>query len=180
MQRQLSTILHMDKYEANLSALKLKKSEIIKNYGPVTICSKNCVANYCGICAVETCDGPRTSLNLQCNNPDFEFCRKRYEMFKKEFNSSEDNENLDENDELSLSNNRNKKEYIERKEAQKVLADDYAYNAAQLLDDIPAADLVEIVRCKNCSLKKHRTDTTVVCNHFKVLMPTEGYCCFGK
>ena len=173
-------LLHMDEYEANLTALKLKKSEIIKNYGSLTICSNNCVANYCGICAVETCDGIITSLNIQRNNPDFEFCRKRYEMFKKEINSFDDNENLNESDELSLSDNRIKKEYIERKEAQKVLADDYAYNAAQLLDDIPAADVVEIVRCKNCSLKKHRTDTTVLCNHIKVLMPTEGYCCFGK
>ncbi|MDY3303154.1 MAG: hypothetical protein SOW78_02585 [Clostridia bacterium] len=37
------------------------------------------------------------------------------------------------------------KEYIEREEAKKVLADDYAYNAAKLLDTVPTAD-VQVVR----------------------------------
>lgn len=36
------------------------------------------------------------------------------------------------------------KEYIERKAAQKVLADDYAYNAAKLLDTVPTADVQEV------------------------------------
>ena len=42
------------------------------------------------------------------------------------------------------------KEYIEREAAKKVLADDYAYAAAKLLDTVPAADVQEIVRCKDC------------------------------
>lgn len=36
------------------------------------------------------------------------------------------------------------KEYIERETAKKVLADDYAYNAAKLLDIVPAADVQEV------------------------------------
>ena len=42
------------------------------------------------------------------------------------------------------------KEYIEREAAKKVLADDYAYAAAKLLDTVPTADVQEIVRCKDC------------------------------
>lgn len=36
------------------------------------------------------------------------------------------------------------KEYIEREEAKKVLADDYAYNAAKLIDTVPTADVQEV------------------------------------
>ena len=36
------------------------------------------------------------------------------------------------------------KEYIEREAAQKVLADHYAYNAAELLDTVPIADVQEV------------------------------------
>ena len=36
------------------------------------------------------------------------------------------------------------KEYIERGAAKKVLADDYAYAAAKLLDTVPAADVQEV------------------------------------
>lgn len=52
------------------------------------------------------------------------------------------------------------KEYIERELAQKVLADDYAYNAAKLLDTVSTADVQEVrhgewIKSKNerkCSL----------------------------
>jgi hypothetical protein len=47
-----------------------------------------------------------------------------------------------------------KKEYIEREEAKKVLADDYAYAAAKLLDTVPTTDVQEVVRCKDCILRK--------------------------
>ena len=41
------------------------------------------------------------------------------------------------------------KEYIEREAAKKVLADDYAYNAAKLLDEVPKADVQEVRHGKN-------------------------------
>ena len=52
------------------------------------------------------------------------------------------------------------KEYIERAAAKKVLADDYAYAAAKLLDTVPTADVQEVrhgdwIKSKNerkCSL----------------------------
>ena len=45
------------------------------------------------------------------------------------------------------------KEYIEREKAKQRLVHDYAYAAANILDEIPAADVVQVVRCKDC---KHR------------------------
>ena len=36
------------------------------------------------------------------------------------------------------------KEYIEREAAKKILADDYAYAAAKLLDTVPTADVQEV------------------------------------
>lgn len=42
------------------------------------------------------------------------------------------------------------KEYIEHEAAKKVLADDYAYNAAKLLDEVPKANVQDVVRCSNC------------------------------
>lgn len=44
-------------------------------------------------------------------------------------------------------------EYIERERAKAYLIGDYAYAAAKVLDEVPAADVVEVVRCKDC---KHR------------------------
>lgn len=42
------------------------------------------------------------------------------------------------------------KEYIEREAAKEYLAWSYAYSAAKLLDKVPAADVVEVVRCGQC------------------------------
>ena len=41
------------------------------------------------------------------------------------------------------------KEYIERAAAKKVLADDYAYAAAKLLDTVPTEDVQEVRHGKN-------------------------------
>lgn len=49
------------------------------------------------------------------------------------------------------------KEYIEREAAQKVLADDYAYNAAKLIDTVPIADVQEVRHGKNLT-KAHPVD----------------------
>lgn len=54
------------------------------------------------------------------------------------------------------------KEYIEREAAQKVLADDYAYNAAKLLDTVPIADVQEVVRCKDCIFGKYDDDLNMI------------------
>lgn len=41
-------------------------------------------------------------------------------------------------------------EYIDREKAKRLLHIEYAYAAEQLLDEIPAADVVPVVRCKDC------------------------------
>ncbi len=46
-------------------------------------------------------------------------------------------------------------EYIERETAKKILADDYAYAAAKLLDIVPTADVAEVkhgkwIKDRNC------------------------------
>ena len=79
------------------------------------------------------------------------------------------------------------KEYIERELAQKILADDYAYYAAKLLDTVPTADVQEVryahweyffdieemARCSNCYevLKKGRA--SCYCPHCGAKMDKE-------
>lgn len=41
-------------------------------------------------------------------------------------------------------------EYIDREKAKCLLHIEYAYAAEQLLDEIPAADVAPVVRCKDC------------------------------
>lgn len=41
-------------------------------------------------------------------------------------------------------------EYINREKAKRLLYIEYAYAAEQLLDEIPAADVAPVVRCKDC------------------------------
>ena len=59
------------------------------------------------------------------------------------------------------------KEYIELEVAKKVLADDYAYAAAKLLDTVPTADVQEVVRCKDCIFGKYDDDLNMIlCKRF--------------
>lgn len=41
-------------------------------------------------------------------------------------------------------------EYIDREKAKRLLHIEYAYAAEQLLDEIPAADVAPVVRCRDC------------------------------
>jgi hypothetical protein len=41
-------------------------------------------------------------------------------------------------------------EYINREKAKAYLIGDYAYAAAKVIDEVLSADVVEVVRCKNC------------------------------
>lgn len=46
-------------------------------------------------------------------------------------------------------------DYIRREDALKALYNDYAYAAMDVIKRLPAADVAEVVRCKDC---KHRTE----------------------
>ncbi len=52
-------------------------------------------------------------------------------------------------------------EYIDREKAKQLLHIEYAYAAEQLLDEVPAADVVEVVRCKDC--KHYRNHPNGLC-----------------
>lgn len=67
-------------------------------------------------------------------------------------------------------------EYIEREKAKSLLHIEYAYAAEQLLDEIPAADVVPVVRCKNC---KHEFGGNCIICGFQKRKP-EDFCSYGE
>lgn len=90
------------------------------------------------------------------------------------------------------------KQYIEREAARKFLAQDYAYAAADLLKYVPAADVVEVVRCKDCIYAKpyERQDgeTGYYCQNnnstfrygtnwerlYEPIREADGFCSYGE
>ena len=64
-------------------------------------------------------------------------------------------------------------EYISRKKAKSLLHIEYAYAAEQLLDEIPAADVVPVVRCKDC-----RKFKTYACR--MVASGYDDFCSYGE
>ena len=73
-------------------------------------------------------------------------------------------------------------EYIEREKAKQRLVHDYAYAAANILNEIPAADVVEVVRCGQC---KHATEDIIVevvcyCHKLQQGMFLDGFCSYGE
>lgn len=72
-------------------------------------------------------------------------------------------------------------EYIERDAAKKEFClyfggVSHAAIAVRLLDEIPAADVVEVVRCKDC---KHR-DAIFVCAQFDADVGAMHFCSLGE
>lgn len=71
-------------------------------------------------------------------------------------------------------------EYIDRQAAQRLFADRHDYGLARELDKIPAADVVEVVRCRNC---KHLmfSDCYGECaaGHYGIVQP-DHFCSYGK
>ena len=67
-------------------------------------------------------------------------------------------------------------EYIEREKAKSLLHIEYAYAAEQLLDEIPAAYVVPVVRCKNC---KHEFGGSCIICGFQKRKP-EDFCSYGE
>lgn len=64
-------------------------------------------------------------------------------------------------------------EYIDRKKAKRLLHIEYAYAAEQLLDEIPAADVAPVVRCKDC-----RKFKTYACR--MVASGYDDFCSYGE
>ena len=85
------------------------------------------------------------------------------------------------------------KKYIEREAArdlmEQALVDDWEIQYADdRLDEIPAADVVEVVRCKDCRWGKYvkseiYNDSLPVCgykNAHGMVVNETGYCAWGK
>lgn len=66
-------------------------------------------------------------------------------------------------------------EYIDREKAKSLLHIEYAYAAEQLLDEIPAADVAPVVRCKDC---KHEFGGSCIICGFQKRKP-EDFCSYG-
>ena len=73
-------------------------------------------------------------------------------------------------------------EYINREKAKRLLHIEYAYAAEQLLDEIPAADVAPVVRCKDC---KHSWEDIggLTCSHgvcVDCAVLADFYCAYGE
>lgn len=67
-------------------------------------------------------------------------------------------------------------EYIDREKAKSLLHIEYAYAAERLLNEIPAADVAPVVRCKDC---KHEFGGSCILCGFQKRRP-EDFCSYGE
>ena len=68
-------------------------------------------------------------------------------------------------------------EYIKREAAlMAVMRAGCLANTVQILKDIPAADVVEVVRCKNCNYRD-TGDCAFDCYNFEAT--DDAFCCYG-
>lgn len=70
-------------------------------------------------------------------------------------------------------------EYIDREKAKQLLHIEYAYAAEQLLDEVPAADVAPVVRCKDC---KYNIGTKKCLNpdSFFAVPKDDDFCSYGE
>lgn len=66
-------------------------------------------------------------------------------------------------------------EYINREKAKRLLHIEYAYAAEQLLDEIPAADVTPVVRCKDC-YQSVVIGNVLHCTYWGKNTDENGYC----
>lgn len=59
----------------------------------------------------------------------------------------------------------------------------YYYEARSCIEDVPTADAVEVVRCKDCLYWEKGKDYEPYCNHFGNMMAdtnADDFCSFGE
>lgn len=76
-------------------------------------------------------------------------------------------------------------EYIEREAAEDVVGEAHlkGLNPLWELRDVPAADVVPVVRCKDCKYAQNDYDgfsTTVGCNMLKCATGWHSFCSYGE
>ena len=76
-------------------------------------------------------------------------------------------------------------EYIEKEKAVAILVHDYAYAAATMIKEIPPADVVEVVRFKDCKWGEIFTDTNentrIACRKYNLPQrDLNDFCSYGE
>lgn len=73
-------------------------------------------------------------------------------------------------------------DYISREAALKALYADYAYPAMGIIKEIPAADVAEVVRCKDCKYRRKNDENEPYCTAKDGLLhPSDDeFCSYGK
>ena len=73
-------------------------------------------------------------------------------------------------------------EYIDREAANLALAEQsFDWNKAkQALASVPAADVVPVVRCKDCENAQNECGGMIICRVYKHIMWLQDFCSYGK
>ena len=75
-------------------------------------------------------------------------------------------------------------DYIRREDALKALYNDYAYSAMDVIKRLPAADVVEVVRCKDCKYGDYdsKSNGAMVCLRTKdgFWRQETDFCSYGE
>lgn len=73
-------------------------------------------------------------------------------------------------------------EYIDREAANLALAEQGfdLDKAKQALASVPAADVVPVVRCKDCENAQNECGGMIICRVYKHIMWLQDFCSYGK
>lgn len=73
-------------------------------------------------------------------------------------------------------------EYIEREAAEDAAGEAYlkGLNPVWAVRDIPTADVVPVVRCKDCENAQNECGGMIICRVYKHIMWLQNFCSYGK
>lgn len=73
-------------------------------------------------------------------------------------------------------------EYIEREAAEDAAGEAYlkGLNPEWAVRDVPTADVVPVVRCKDCENAQNECGGMIICRVYKHIMWLQDFCSYGK
>lgn len=73
-------------------------------------------------------------------------------------------------------------EYIEREAAEDAAGEAYlkGLNPVWAVRDVPTADVVPVVRCKDCENAQNECGGMIICRVYKHIMWLQDFCSYGK
>lgn len=73
-------------------------------------------------------------------------------------------------------------EYIEREAAEDATGEAYlkGLNPVWAVRDVPTADVVPVVRCKDCENAQNECGGMIICRVYKHIMWLQDFCSYGK